>query len=251
MITTARPVVGLYQKAPRVSSERRNLQAVSAPCAPRGAQRSLRIACTADADADSKLSFSRRDVMQAASVSSLISSLSVSALPALASTTEFCDEACLKALESVPMVTTPSGLQYKDIVVGSGPAVVAGYQLVVDYVGLVKFGKESGRGEGLAVFDSTLSRGQPADVRVTGDPETANVIPGLDEGLSTMNVGGIRRLYVPGSLAFPKGLPAAPGRPRVQANSSVVFDVKVLYIPGIEDEEEEEYDLADLVFEED
>lgn len=34
------------------------------------------------------------------------------------------------------------------------------------------------------------------------------VIPGLDEGLKTMSTGGIRRLYIPGELAFPKGLPA-------------------------------------------
>jgi hypothetical protein len=33
-------------------------------------------------------------------------------------------------------------------------------------------------------------------------------VPGLDEGLLTMATGGVRRLYIPGDLAFPKGLPA-------------------------------------------
>lgn len=35
---------------------------------------------------------------------------------------------------------------------------------------------------------------------------------GLDEGLKSMKVGGIRRLYIPGELAFPNGVPAAAGR---------------------------------------
>jgi len=38
------------------------------------------------------------------------------------------------------------------------------------------------------------------------------IVPGLDEGLLTMSTGGVRRLYIPGELAFPKGLPAG-GRP--------------------------------------
>jgi peptidylprolyl isomerase len=62
------------------------------------------------------------------------------------------------------------------------------------------------------------------------------VVQGLDEGLKTMKVGGIRRLYVPGPLAFPKGLSAAAGRPRVPPSSPVIFDVQLLYIPGFDDE---------------
>lgn len=63
------------------------------------------------------------------------------------------------------------------------------------------------------------------------------MIPGLDEGLATMRTGGIRRLYIPGPLAFPKGLPSAPGRPRIPPGSPVVFDVQLVYIPGFEDED--------------
>ena len=77
--------------------------------------------------------------------------------------------------------------------------------------------------------------GKPNDVRITGlgQGET-NVIPGLDEGILTMRSGGVRRLYIPGDLAFPKGLASAPGRPRISPFSPVVFDVKLLYIPGLE-----------------
>lgn len=39
-------------------------------------------------------------------------------------------------------------------------------------------------------------------------------------------------------LSFPKGLSSAPGRPRVPPMSPVVFDVKLLYIPGLEEDEE-------------
>ena len=38
------------------------------------------------------------------------------------------------------------------------------------------------------------------------------MIPGLDEGLLSMRTGGVRRLYIPGPLAFPKALKAAAGR---------------------------------------
>lgn len=65
-----------------------------------------------------------------------------------------------------------------------------------------------------------------------------SVIPGLDEGLKTMKTGGVRRLFIPGDLAFPKGLPAAAGRPRVPPGSPVIFDVQLLYIPGFDDEDE-------------
>ena len=69
-----------------------------------------------------------------------------------------------------------------------------------------------------------------------------------------MRSGGIRRLYIPGELAFPKGsgigagklifsfilaigvtrVFCSQGRPRISAFSPVVFDVKLLYIPGLE-----------------
>jgi hypothetical protein len=58
------------------------------------------------------------------------------------------------------------------------------------------------------VFDSSVEKGKPYDIRVGG----GQVIPGLDEGLQSMRVGGLRRMYIPGPLAFPKGLKAAAGR---------------------------------------
>ncbi|CAN6844904.1 unnamed protein product [Brassica oleracea] len=136
-----------------------------------------------------------------------------------------CEAECEKELENVPMVTTESGLQYKDIKVGKGPSPPVGYQVAANYVAMVPSGQ---------IFDSSLEKGLPYLFRVG----SGQVIKGLDEGLLTMKAGGKRRLYIPGPLAFPKGLVSAPGRPRVAPNSPVVFDVSLEYIPGLESDEE-------------
>ncbi|KAL5576235.1 hypothetical protein UlMin_017934 [Ulmus minor] len=138
---------------------------------------------------------------------------------------KLCDDACEKELENVPMVTTESGLQYKDIKVGVGPSPPVGFQVAANYVAMVPSGQ---------IFDSSLEKGQIYIFRVG----SGQVIKGLDEGLLSMKIGGKRRLYIPGSLAFPKGLNSAPGRPRVAPNSPVVFDVSLEYIPGLEFDEE-------------
>ncbi|CAK9134852.1 unnamed protein product [Ilex paraguariensis] len=136
-----------------------------------------------------------------------------------------CDDTCEKELDNVPMVTTDSGLQYKDIKVGRGPSPPVGFQVAANYVAMVPSGQ---------IFDSSLEKSQLYIFRVG----SGQVIKGLDEGILSMKVGGKRRLYIPGSLAFPKGLTSAPGRPRVAPNSPVVFDVSLEYIPGLEDDEE-------------
>ncbi|KAL2328885.1 hypothetical protein Fmac_022312 [Flemingia macrophylla] len=138
---------------------------------------------------------------------------------------KLCDDTCEKELENVPMVTTASGLQFKDIKVGQGPSPPVGFQVAANYVAMVPSGQ---------IFDSSLEKGQPYIFRVG----SGQVIQGLDEGILSMKVGGKRRLYIPGSLAFPKGLTSAPGRPRVAPSSPVVFDVSLEYIPGLEIDEE-------------
>ncbi|OIT28972.1 PREDICTED: peptidyl-prolyl cis-trans isomerase FKBP16-3, chloroplastic [Nicotiana attenuata] len=138
---------------------------------------------------------------------------------------KLCDATCEKELENVPMVTTESGLQYKDIKVGGGPSPPVGFQVAANCVAMVPSGQ---------IFDSSLEKGQLYIFRVGA----GQVIKGLDEGILSMKVGGKRRLYIPGSLAFPKGLTSAPGRPRVAPNSPVIFDVSLEYIPGLESDEE-------------
>ncbi|XP_077229272.1 FKBP-like peptidyl-prolyl cis-trans isomerase family protein [Tasmannia lanceolata] len=134
---------------------------------------------------------------------------------------KLCDDACEKELENVPMITTESGLQYKDIKLGQGPSPPVGFQVAANYVAMVPSGQ---------IFDSSLEKGLPYLFRVG----SGQVIKGLDEGILGMKVGGKRRLFIPGPLAFPKGLTSAPGRPRVSAKSPVIFDVSLEYIPGLE-----------------
>lgn len=126
-------------------------------------------------------------------------------------------------LANKPRQKTPSGLEYQEVEAGKGPSPSVGIQVVVDYVAKTPNGK---------VFDNSLAKGAPYYIRVG----SGAVIPGLDEALLSMNTGSVRRLYIPGELAFPKGLASAPGRPKVPAKSPVVFDVKLVYIPGVSDD---------------
>eukprot|EP00271_Cylindrocystis_brebissonii_P004693 TRINITY_DN1650_c0_g1_i1.p1 TRINITY_DN1650_c0_g1~~TRINITY_DN1650_c0_g1_i1.p1 ORF type:complete len:295 (-),score=42.31 TRINITY_DN1650_c0_g1_i1:696-1580(-) len=150
----------------------------------------------------------------------------VGGLPEVLDEKKLCDADCETGLTGIATVTTESGLAYKDIVVGKGPSPPIGFQVAADYVAMIPTGK---------IFDSSLEKGLPYIFRVG----SGQVIAGLDEGLQTMKVGGVRRLFIPGPLAFPKGLVSAPGRPRVPPSSPVVFDVSLRYIPGLEDDDEE------------
>jgi hypothetical protein len=107
-------------------------------------------------------------------------------------------------------VTTPSGLKYTDLVVGNGPSPRAGQTAVVHYTGTLTDGTK---------FDSSVDRGQPYSFALG----TGTVIKGWDEGVATMKVGGKRRLVVPPALGYG---PAA--RPKIPANSTLVFDVELL-----------------------
>lgn len=200
----------------------------SARPAPR---RQSRLVCTAAAQAEGA---SRRSALQQAAAG-LAAALLSRAAPTLATSlppdTEvppaLCDADCVAGLAGKERVTTASGLQYIDITPGKGPSPPKGFSVTVDYVAMTPEGR---------VFDSSLEKGYPYQIRVGA----GQVIPGLDEALLTMSSGCLRRLYIPGNLAFPKGLPAAAGRPRVAPASAVMFDVKLLRIPGVTDDDEDE-----------
>jgi FKBP-type peptidyl-prolyl cis-trans isomerase len=107
-------------------------------------------------------------------------------------------------------VTTPSGLRYTDLVVGTGPSPRVGQTAVVHYTGTLTDGTQ---------FDSSRDRGQPYSFPLG----MGSVIKGWDEGVATMKVGGRRKLVVPPVLGY-----GAAGKGTIPPNATLVFDVELL-----------------------
>ncbi len=108
-------------------------------------------------------------------------------------------------------VITESGLKYYDLEVGDGPSPQEGQSVSVHYTGWLEDGTK---------FDSSLDRGQPFSF-VLG---IGQVIPGWDEGVATMKVGGKRQLVIPPELAY--GDRGAGGV--IPPNATLIFDVELM-----------------------
>lgn len=108
-------------------------------------------------------------------------------------------------------VKTPSGLSYTDLVQGSGAQPVSGKSVKVHYTGWLENGTK---------FDSSLDHGQPFAFRIG----TGEVIPGWDEGVMSMRVGGKRKLIVPAQLGY--GASGAGGV--IPPNATLIFEVELL-----------------------
>lgn len=109
--------------------------------------------------------------------------------------------------------TTESGLKYFDIIEGEGEMPAEGQTVVVDYAGWLEDG---------TLFDSSLERGAPFTL-VLG---VGDVIPGWDEGVATMKVGGKRQLIIPPELAY--GETGAGGV--IPPGATLIFEVELLEI---------------------
>lgn len=83
--------------------------------------------------------------------------------------------------------TTPSGLQYKVLVAGTGEKPTIDQRVKVNYEGRLIDGK---------VFDSSYKRNQPATFGVS------QVIKGWTEALTMMPAGSKWELYIPQELAY-------------------------------------------------
>jgi FKBP-type peptidyl-prolyl cis-trans isomerase len=109
--------------------------------------------------------------------------------------------------------TTASGLQYWDIVVGTGATAAPGNSVKVHYSGFLTTG---------AKFDSSRDRGEPFSFPLGA----GQVIKGWDEGVAGMKVGGPRQLRIPPELGY--GAAGAGGT--IPPNATLIFDVELLEV---------------------
>jgi len=115
---------------------------------------------------------------------------------------------------TTPNTPTTQDLVIQDLVVGTGATAANGDILTVNYVGRFTNGTQ---------FDSSYDRGIPYTFQLGA----RMVIPGWDEGLVGMRVGGKRRLTIPPSLAY-----GASGQGAIPPNATLVFDVDLVSIAG-------------------
>jgi len=115
---------------------------------------------------------------------------------------------------SVPSGAPPKKLEVKEIEEGSGAEAKSGDEVTVQYVGVdYKNGKE---------FDSSWSRNEPFAFTLGA----GQVIPGWDQGVEGMKIGGRRELIIPPELAY--GEAGAP--PAIGPNETLVFVIDLLEV---------------------
>jgi peptidylprolyl isomerase len=120
-------------------------------------------------------------------------------------------------LSKEPKVTPPTGpapskLVTKEIIKGTGPEAKAGDQVTVNYVGVLY---HSGK-----IFDASWKRDETFPFTLG----KSQVIPGWEQGVTGMKVGGRRELIIPPALAY--GAKGSP--PTIPANEPLVFVVDLL-----------------------
>ena len=114
----------------------------------------------------------------------------------------------------VPEGEPPAGLQIEDLKEGDGATARTGDTVTVHYVGVsYSTGKQ---------FDASWDSGEP----FTFPLGAGQVIPGWDQGVAGMKVGGRRRLTIPPELGY--GEPGQP--PDIAPNETLIFVVDLLEV---------------------
>jgi peptidylprolyl isomerase len=119
-----------------------------------------------------------------------------------------------KITVSPPNPTPPGQLVVKDLVKGHGKPAKPGETVTVQYEGVLYHNNQ--------VFDASWDHGKPFSFPLG----KGQVIPGWDQGVKGMKVGGRRELVIPPALGY--GTQGSP--PTIPANSTLVFVVDLLKV---------------------
>ncbi len=104
----------------------------------------------------------------------------------------------------------PSGVRYWDILTGTGESATRGHVVKVLFTAWVENGKQ---------IDGSASADRPT-IFTLG---VGQVIPGWEQGMEGMRVGGKRQLRIPPELAY-----GPAGSPEVPPNSTLIYDVELV-----------------------
>jgi FKBP-type peptidyl-prolyl cis-trans isomerase len=107
---------------------------------------------------------------------------------------------------------TASGLQYKVLTAGKGKAPLATDNVTVHYTGKLVDG---------TVFDSSVSRGEPASFAVN------QVIPGWTEALQLMHEGDKWLIFIPSDLGYG---PQGAGGGQIPPHAALIFEVELIKV---------------------
>ena len=114
------------------------------------------------------------------------------------------------AVDEADFTETESGLRYYDLVEGDGDVAESGMEVTVNYTGWLTNNVK---------FDSSLDSGTP----FTFTLGSGMVIPGWDEGVAGMQVGGTRQLVIPAELGY-----GETGGGTIPPNATLIFEVELL-----------------------
>jgi FKBP-type peptidyl-prolyl cis-trans isomerase len=117
------------------------------------------------------------------------------------------------------LVKFPDGLKVLDLKVGTGATVPKGATVSVQYTGWLSDGTQ---------FDTSRQAGRDSLCAILLNTQSSqgnctSVIPGWNEGLPGMKVGGRRKVVIPPALGY--GSQGAP--PTIPANATLVFTVEL------------------------
>src|SRR5262245_46599611 len=115
------------------------------------------------------------------------------------------------------ITTTKSGLKYVDQTVGAGDVATKGNTVSVLYTGWLHTDGKRG-----TKFDSSTNPKMPFQFKLG----SGQVIPGWEEGVQGMKVGGKRELIIPPDLGYgPRGMPGI-----IPPNSTLNFEIELLKV---------------------